>query len=210
MSENALARIAILKHLQRLTNQYPLQHPWDLLFEGVESSGRKHGRSNHVYEGQFFHCFRIESVQAFWETFNNVPFENLSVSESLHLFQPHVKPVWEDKHNVNGGCWTIRVSKSQSVMIFHQLCLLAIGGALEDAVVGDDDVFGISLSCRATSDLLMLWTKTAENLASMESIFRQMHKALPHDTFRDSPQNYYFKAHHAHANFGRSKMRLRK
>jgi hypothetical protein len=37
---------------------------------------------------------QISTVQSFWQVFNNTPFTNLPLKDSLHLFKKNVKPLW--------------------------------------------------------------------------------------------------------------------
>ena len=36
----------------------------------------------------------INTVQRFWQVFNNTPFSNLPPNDWLHLFKKDVKPIW--------------------------------------------------------------------------------------------------------------------
>ena len=36
----------------------------------------------------------INTVQRFWQVFNNTPFSNLLPNDWLHLFKKDVKPIW--------------------------------------------------------------------------------------------------------------------
>ena len=86
------------------------------------------------YVDNLVSLMEINNVQTFWETFNNFPLESLRMRDSIHLFKRTVKPVWEDKRNVNGGSWTFRVAKEKSAEFWMAINLMAIGEGLQDSV----------------------------------------------------------------------------
>ena len=57
--------------------------------------------------------------------------------DSVHLFHKGVKPVWEDPRNEKGGCWTFRVPKDKVKEFWMELCMMAIGEKLQDAVASN-------------------------------------------------------------------------
>jgi hypothetical protein len=77
---------------------------------------------------------QIVSVKEFYQHFNNIPVENLKLRDSIHLFHLGVKPVWEDPRNTRGGAWYFKVSKDLASQFWHEMCLLAVGDVLQEAV----------------------------------------------------------------------------
>ena len=76
----------------------------------------------------------MTDVREFWEMFNNFDVTSLPLRDSIHLFHKGVKPVWEDPRNMKGGCWTFRVPKEKAKDFWKELCLMAIGEKLQEAV----------------------------------------------------------------------------
>lgn len=54
--------------------------------------------------------------------------------ESIYLFKQGFRPVWEDRRNVFGGSWTLRVPKSAGPDVWTRVQLLAIGEVLQAAL----------------------------------------------------------------------------
>lgn len=54
--------------------------------------------------------------------------------ESIYLFKQGFRPVWEDRRNVLGGSWTLRVPKSAGPDVWTRVQLLAIGEVLQAAL----------------------------------------------------------------------------
>ena len=71
------------------------------------------------------------------------------MKDSVHLFKRGVKPAWEDRRNVKGGCWTFRVRKELSAEFWQEICMMAIGeqiqGVLEE---GRIDLSFLNFSCQ--------------------------------------------------------------
>jgi hypothetical protein len=86
----------------------------------------------------------IADVKKFWEVWNGFeevllatsqdPHKRLQLRDSIHLFHHGIKPVWEDPRNVKGGSWTFRVPKEKAVRFWKELCVMAIGSHLQDAI----------------------------------------------------------------------------
>lgn len=78
----------------------------------------------------------VPDVGAFYKIHNNFPFTSLPTKDSVHFFRTGVKPLWEDKENLNGGCWTIKVRKEdgRSLKVWEEICLLVLGGEVQSAV----------------------------------------------------------------------------
>jgi len=136
----------------------PLVHQWDFWHDRQEpkshsrtsSASLGHGRSistsslnpansngggaNSAYEDRLTLLHTITDVRSFWNVFNNFDVSKLPMRDSIHLFHKGVKPVWEDPRNERGGCWTFRVPKEKVQAFWQELCLMAVGEKLQDAL----------------------------------------------------------------------------
>lgn len=54
--------------------------------------------------------------------------------ESIYLFKQGFRPVWEDRRNVCGGAWTLRVPKANGPDVWTRVQLLAIGEKFESVL----------------------------------------------------------------------------
>jgi hypothetical protein len=134
----------------------PLVHQWDFWHDRQEpkshartsSTSHGHGRSTSTsslnpansnggstaYEDRLTLLHTITDVRSFWNVFNNFDVSKLPMRDSVHLFHKGVKPVWEDPRNEKGGCWTFRVPKEKVQAFWQELCLMAVGEKLQDAL----------------------------------------------------------------------------
>lgn len=102
-------------------------------------------------------------MKPFWEVLNSFPFGALKLKDSVHFFKRGVKPVWEDRRNVHGGAWTIRVPKAKAEEFFKQCLFMGVGEQFADVIqAGELEAFssfpvfhGFSL-VRCNKELLLL------------------------------------------------------
>ncbi|KAJ9637794.1 hypothetical protein H2199_007288 [Coniosporium tulheliwenetii] len=157
------------------------------------------------YEDRLVKLATVTDVREFWEVLNNFDVTALPLRDSIHLFHKGVKPVWEDPRNVRGGAWTFRVPKEKAAEFWKEICMMAIGEQLQEAVKSKrttfiDDICGISLSVRFTSMLVTIWNRDADHKAGIENILQTVLDRLPPDLVpKDSA--YYYKRHSEHAGF---------
>ncbi len=103
----------------------------------MRSSSLTSNSASNVYEDHLTKLHTISDVREFWSVFNNFDVTKLPMRDSIHLFHKGVKPVWEDPRNEKGGCWTFRVPKDKVKEFWVEVCMMAIGEKLQDAVASN-------------------------------------------------------------------------
>jgi translation initiation factor 4E len=103
----------------------------------------------------------FNTVEDFWILYDHTmrPSE-VSYPCDYHLFRKGVKPMWEDKENVNGGSFVIRIPHSNKVSRYWEDLLLALIGGQFD--VDDDEICGLVFSTRYQKDLISIWCKSTD------------------------------------------------
>lgn len=124
--------------------KHPLQHQWTLWY--YEPDRNKSWEDNQNKVSTF------NTVEDFWSLFTHIkqPSE-VKIGSDYSLFKEHIRPMWEDKANKNGGRWMITLVKNQRpeldrYWIDTVLCL--IGEAFDSF----DDVCGAVVNIRAKGD----------------------------------------------------------
>lgn len=117
----------------------PLVHSWDFWHDRqdrqpISQTGAEDKTEELRYEDRLVKLCEISDVKQFWEMWNNFDTTSLPMKDGVHLFKRGVKPVWEDPRNVKGGSWTFRVPKEKAKEFWKEICLLAIGEQLGEAV----------------------------------------------------------------------------
>jgi len=172
----------------------PLQNTW------VFWHDRFQGATTLIeYEANLQAVCTFQTVQRFWECFNNLPNpDKLVVKSSLHMMQKGVKPLWEDPKNENGGFWCLRTKKEDSNEVWKELVLAAIGEQFAPVLVENDDINGITVSVRQAYDIIQVWNRIADESAQSK-ILARIKKLLPKLEFIA----HYYKPCKNHADFGR-------
>ncbi|PNY24850.1 Eukaryotic translation initiation factor 4E type 3-A [Tolypocladium capitatum] len=173
----------------------PTQHYWNVYFD------RPSKDNNPEYDVQLEQLGgQIESVQDFWRYNNNTPVDQIKMRESIYLFKSGFKPIWEDRRNINGGSWTIRVPKAVGPDVWTRVQLLAIGEQLQSALDVGDQLCGVGLSVRFSSHLITIWHRDSSKQASVDGMLACVLEELPAE-MAPKPENYYYKRHCDHAGF---------
>lgn len=154
---------------------------------------------------QLSNLLTVTDVRTFWSLFNNFDFADLPQKTSVHLFHSTVKPMWEDPRNVRGGSWTFRVPKQHAVDFWKEICLLAIGEQLQEAVASDrttfrDDICGVSFRPRYASTLITIWNRDCEHKEGIDRIFDTVMNTMPEELQPKEGASYY-KKHSEHDGF---------
>ncbi|KAI9830489.1 MAG: hypothetical protein M1826_004726 [Phylliscum demangeonii] len=183
----------------------PLQHIWTLWHDRPNRARKEEGNtSTSPVKAQPGDSLReiveFSDIQKFWEVWNNLPLTMLEVRCSLYLFKKTVKPLWEDVRNVNGGCWTFRVSPDKTDDFWREINLMAVGGELQSAVEAHDDICGIGLSRRFSADLITIWNRAGDNQKSINQILEVVLEIMPAE-WKPEPSSYYYKRHAEHRGF---------
>ncbi|KAF9129661.1 DEAH-box ATP-dependent RNA helicase prp22 [Mortierella sp. 14UC] len=115
-----------------------------------------------------------DTVQSFWSVYNNIvgP-EKLAMRCSLHFMHKGVKPLWEDPQNEHGGAWNFRINKADTPIVWRELLMALVGEQFEDTIATGDEIFGLSVSARWSSDIFQIWNKDSslkDNSAIMDKV----------------------------------------
>lgn len=118
----------------------------------------------------------FNTVQDFWRYWNNL-IDNtkpLPESSNLRMFKQGITPSWEHPANAQGGKWILQCQKDQTKRYFTSLVLSLIGDCLSFC----DEVCGIVLSTRTTTDSISLWNTNAENSTLIEKYTSEISELL--------------------------------
>lgn len=108
----------------------------------------------------YIRVFECSSPTEFWQMFN-------SLHNSLkQLFQQHmlflmksvngheIYPKWEDEHNINGGCWSLRIDHSIAYETFKMLAIHFVTNTLSRS---ETETNGISMAPKASHSIIKVW-----------------------------------------------------
>ena len=192
-----------------------LVHSWDFWHDRQERlaviDSKPPVEDASKYEERLEPLASITDVKQFWSVLNNFDISRLALRDSIHLFHRGVKPVWEDPRNAKGGSWTFRVPKAVAAQFWQEICMMAIGEQLQEAVQADqlnkasfrDDICGVSLSVRFNSMLIQIWNRDAEHQTGVDSVLETVFQGISPD-LKPKEGSYYYKRHNEHAGFAQT------
>ena len=96
----------------------------------------------------------VGSVKDAWLLHNTI--DGLVSRGMFFLMREHVFPCWDDKHNIDGGCVSIKVRHSDTPAVFRDLVNRMLGETLVDGAEWDH-VNGISVSPKKEFNIIKLW-----------------------------------------------------
>eukprot|EP01127_Copromyxa_protea_P022676 TRINITY_DN8276_c0_g1_i1.p1 TRINITY_DN8276_c0_g1~~TRINITY_DN8276_c0_g1_i1.p1 ORF type:complete len:198 (+),score=37.48 TRINITY_DN8276_c0_g1_i1:34-594(+) len=139
-----------------------LQNKWVLWHDP------QRGSTTADYEANLTKIAEFDTVQSFWECFNNLPHPNhLKIKNVLHVMLDGIKPLWEDPRNETGGVWTIKVKKADTMTVWTEVLLASIGEQFAPVLEEGDEINGISLSTRPGEDnIIQVWNHLAGEVSS--------------------------------------------
>jgi len=140
----------------------PLQNSWAIWHDFFQGRGVKF----EDFEANLKQLCKFNTVQSFWEYFNNLPTpKDIPVKSSMHLMLEGVKPLWEDPKNATGGFWAWRIYKSDTPAVWNDLVLAAIGDQFQQYLQTNDEVNGVTVSIRLSDDIVQVWNRDASEEA---------------------------------------------
>ncbi|KAK4963343.1 hypothetical protein LTR10_000971 [Elasticomyces elasticus] len=192
----------------------PLVHSWDFYHDRQDrtkatnlsnvANDAQEGEDN--YASRLEHLAVIDDVRKFWNVFNNFDITRLALRDSIHLFHHNITPIWEDPRNTKGGAWTFRVPKHVAPAFWQEVCMLAIGEQLQNAVEDEsrkvfrDDICGVSLGVRFNSMLVQIWNRDGDHEIGIQNMLQVVLDNLSEE-LRPREGSYYYKKHSEHAGY---------
>ena len=104
----------------------------------------------------------VKNVEEIIELYNNLS-ENFINNCMLFLMQENIFPTWEDKENVEGGCFSYKVQNRNAAKTWKVLSLLVTG---ETSCYDDEiqkNINGITISPKKNFCIIKIWLKTCEH-----------------------------------------------
>ena len=98
----------------------------------------------------YHEILNFSTVEEFWTLFNLIS-SNLVENGMLFLMKETINPIWEDEHNINGGCISFKLDKQNSYKIWENYIIHLVSNNL------DEKVNGVSISPKRNFNIIKLW-----------------------------------------------------
>ena len=96
--------------------------------------------------------YTISNRKSFWEIFNN--HYNL-LNGMYFLMKENINPIYEDKHNIKGGYWSIKVNSQDIKEVWLYICMDLISGNMDKKNI----INGLSICNKRKFYIIKIWIK---------------------------------------------------
>lgn len=128
--------------------KHNLLYSWTLWYHSPES--------NNWDVDSYQKIFTINSIEDFWACYESIKESYLSVG-MFFLMRDNILPTWEDPHNINGGCWSFKVSRKDTYMSWLELSISLLGNCLCKDQTNTKLLTGISISPKKGFCIIKIW-----------------------------------------------------
>ena len=90
----------------------------------------------------------------------------------MFMMRDGIKPMWEDKANCNGGCFSYKINNNHVKQVWDQLCCLVVGNTLSSDNKFMKNITGITISPKKSFCIIKIWMKdcTEQNVRKIREI----------------------------------------
>jgi len=133
-----------------------LNKKWDLWFHNISNTDWSINGYTKIYT--------IETVEEFWEINMRMNI-NIIQNGMFFLMKEGTQPLWENEENINGGCWSYKISKKECYLSWVELLITICGETLvEDKY--NNIINGVSISPKKNFCIIKIWTNNNENTSN--------------------------------------------
>lgn len=116
-----------------------------------------HDNTTNWDNDSFHFVTNITSVDNFCEVFKSL--HDCWYSGMFFIFRSHIMPRWEDEHNIDGGCYSIKVNSNDITEKWFDLCSSLLGETIGKEEIHSLNVNGISITPKKNSNVIRVWLK---------------------------------------------------
>ena len=104
--------------------------------------------------------YNISNIKNFWELYNNWNRLGGILSKQFFVMKNNITPLWEDKMNINGGCWSLKININLAEKLWEYLSILLVGENIYD----NDNINGLSICVKKNNIcVIKIWIKDNNN-----------------------------------------------
>lgn len=81
----------------------------------------------------------------------------------LFIMKDNIKPIWEDTHNKNGGCFSYKISNKLVPSIWRNFSYKLVGNSLLQEGTKNNNINGITISPKKNFCIIKIWFSDCSN-----------------------------------------------
>jgi len=138
-----------------------------------------HVNDDNWSEESFSKLCEVLTIEDYWKMMNTITTFTAGV---FFFMKEDISPRREDIENIDGGCWSFKISKMEIDNLWRIFTMKAIGNTLTKNIKDVDEINGITISPKINNCILKVWNKNSEK--NNISIFNT--ELLDKISFRDA------------------------
>lgn len=104
--------------------------------------------------------YNITNIKNFWELYNNWNRIGGILSKQFFVMKNNITPLWEDKMNFNGGCWSLKININLAQELWEYLSILLVS----ENIYENDNINGLSICVKKNNIcVIKIWVKDNNN-----------------------------------------------
>jgi len=120
-----------------------------------------HNSTNDWTIKSYLNIFEINTIEDFWEVYLRL--NNFIVQGGMFfLMKKNIEPLWENEENINGGCWSYKINKNDSLNAWTELSMYLCSELLLEDKNLFSKINGISISPKKSFCILKIWNNESE------------------------------------------------
>jgi hypothetical protein len=106
--------------------------------------------------------YEFNDLEGFWDLYKEWNNVLPNIYDGMFFLMRKVNnsiiyPLWEDKHNKNGGFWSFKISKEQAEAIWLELSVFLVSESLCRSEENSSIINGISISPKKNFCIIKIW-----------------------------------------------------
>lgn len=143
------------------TNEHVLKSTWVIWYHNPSDNNWDTNSYVKLYEIQTLEdFFRFQNSRK-----NTLPRLDLSMMflmKKLDEYDEYIYPMWEDKNNQPGGCWSFKVNSEKINNVWSKLCFYILSENIGVSDEVNNTINGISFSPKRGFCIVKIWNSTTE------------------------------------------------
>ena len=142
-----------LLNLDKKIENFDLKNKWVLWFHKVNDNNWSLESYTKVYEIVTYY-----DILFIIKTIDNI------TSGMFFIMKEGIRPIFEDNHNINGGYWSLRISKKDSMDYWEKLLYYICIGNITNNEKHEDKINGMSVSPKINNCIFKVWNSDFKNM----------------------------------------------
>jgi hypothetical protein len=106
--------------------------------------------------------YEIDTIESYWRFHNNWDKVGGIINKHFFLMKNKVTPIWEDKQNCDGGCWSFKVEHDLAEELWEDLSVYLLCGQLCPTIT--DEIVGLSACLKKNNSVVIkIWNTNSSN-----------------------------------------------